>query len=217
MIRFLIKGLFRDKSRSRLPIIVVSIGVMLTVFVHAYITGFMGDTIEMNARFSHGHVKVMTKAYADNASQVPNDLALIGVDELLDDLNEQYPEMKWAPRIQFGGLIDVPDENGETRTQGPAMGMGIDILSENSREVERLNIRKSMVRGNIIQKPGEAILSEQFSQNLNVNPGEEVTLIGSTMNGSMTMYNFKVAGTVSFGTEAMDRGAIIVDLEDIRT
>lgn len=216
MIRFLIKGLFRDKSRSRLPIIVVSAGVMLTVFVHAYITGFMGDTIEMNARFSHGHVKVMTKAYADNASQVPNDLALIDVDELLDELNEQFPEVKWAPRIQFSGLIDVPDENGETRSQGPAMGMGIDILSENSREIDRLNIGKSMVRGNIIQNPGEAILSEEFSRKLNVNPGEEVTLIGSTMNGSMTMYNFKVAGTVSFGTEAMDRGAVIVDLDDIR-
>ena len=38
----------------------------------------MGDTIEMNAKFSNGHVKVMTKAYAENMSQIPNDLALIG-------------------------------------------------------------------------------------------------------------------------------------------
>ncbi len=216
MIQFLIKGLFRDKSRSRLPIMVVAIGVMLTVFVHAYVTGFMGDTIEMNARFSHGHVKVMTKAYAENASQVPNDLALTEVNDLLDELNEEFPEMKWAPRIQFGGLIDAPDENGETRAQGPATGMGIDLLSENSRETERLNIPKSLVRGNLVQQPGEAILSEQFSQKLGVNPGDEVTLIGSTMYGSMSMYNFKVAGTVSFGAEALDRGTIIVDIEDAR-
>ena len=42
MIRFLLKGLLRDKSRSRLPVIVVAIGVMLTVFLHAYINGFYG-------------------------------------------------------------------------------------------------------------------------------------------------------------------------------
>jgi putative ABC transport system permease protein len=36
------------------------------------------------------------------------------------------------------------------------------------------------------------------------------------MNGSMTMYNFRVAGTVSFGTEALDRGSILVDIEDAR-
>jgi putative ABC transport system permease protein len=216
MIRFLLKGLFRDKSRSRLPIIVVAIGVMLTVFVHAYITGFMGDTIEMNAKFSHGHVKVMSRAYAENASQVPNDLALTKVNDLLNELNEQFPEMNWAPRIQFGGLIDAPDENGETRAQGPAAGMGIELLSENSREAERLNIQKSLVRGNLVQHQGEALLSEQFSQKLGVNPGDEVTLIGSTMYGSMSMYNFEVAGTVSFGVEALDRGTIIVDIEDAR-
>ena len=31
MIKFLIKGLLRDKQRSKLPLIVVAVGVMLTV------------------------------------------------------------------------------------------------------------------------------------------------------------------------------------------
>lgn len=216
MIRFLLKGLFRDKSRSRLPIIVVAIGVMLTVFLHAYITGFMGDTIEMNARFTHGHLKVMTKAYADNMSQIPNDLALLDVDDLITELNRQFPDIKWLPRIQFGGLIDAPDENGETRSQGPAVGFGIDFLSGKSGEVERLNIRKAIKGGNLIQAPGEVLLSELFARKLMVNPGDEITLIGSTMNGSMAMYNFKVAGTVAFGTETLDRGTIMVDIQDAR-
>ena len=64
MIRFLLKGLLRDSSRSRLPIIVVSVGVALTVLMHTYITGIMGDTIDVNARFFTGHLKVMTRAYA---------------------------------------------------------------------------------------------------------------------------------------------------------
>ena len=149
MIKFLIKGLLRDKSRSRLPVIVVSVGVMLTVLMHAYITGFMGDTIEMNAKFTNGHVKVMTRSYAENMSLVPNDLALLDVEELIADLNEKYSNINWSPRIQFGGLVDAPDEQGETKSQGPAMGLGLDLLS-NSKEVERLNIFRSLVRGNLI-------------------------------------------------------------------
>ncbi|MBK5195202.1 MAG: FtsX-like permease family protein [Proteiniphilum sp.] len=215
MIRFLLKGL-RDKSRSRLPIIVVAIGVMLTVFMNAYITGFMGDTIEMNARFTHGHLKVMTRAYAENEGQVPNDLAMTDVNALKEELSGRFPELDWAARIHFGGLVDMPDEHGETRSQGPAAGMGIDLLSPGSREAARLNIPESIVRGRMVLNPGEALLAEQFSQKLGVNPGEEVTLIGSTMYGSMSMYNFIVAGTVSFGAEALDRGSIIVDIEDAR-
>ena len=216
MIRFLLKGLLRDKSRSLLPLIVVAIGVMLAVFAHGYINGLMVDMIEQTARLTTGHVKVMTKAYSENMGQVPNDLALIEVSALKTDLEQTFPDIKWVTRIKFGGLIDVPDENGETRNQGPSMGIGLDLLSENSDEAERLNLNKAMVRGSLPATAGEVLLSEDFSQRLEVNPGEEVTLIGSTMNGGMAIYNFRVSGTVRFGNTAMDRGTVIADLRDVQ-
>ena len=216
MIRFLLKGLIRDKSRSRLPIIVVAIGVTLSVFLHAYVTGIMGDMVEQTARFSGGHVKVMSKAYAENSNQTPNDLAMLGVDEVSAKLDSAFPDMDWAIRIKFGGLIDVPDENGETKSQGPAIGLGIDLLSANTKEPGRLNLNKSLVRGNMPSARGEVLLSDHFAQKLGVNPGEEVTLIGSTMYGEMAFYNFKVSGTVKFGTTAMDRGTIVADITDVQ-
>ena len=216
MIKFLIKGLLYDTSRSRIPILVVAIGVMLTVFLNAYITGFMGDTVEMNARFSHGHLKVTTRAYAQHSGQRPNDLAITGVTSLMEALSAQYPQVDWSARILFGGLVDVPDSMGETRSQGPATGMAVDLLSPNSMEIKRLNVENSLVRGRMAQHPGEALLAEAFAQKLKVNPGDRITLIGSTMYGSMSMYNFTVAGTLAFGIDAMDRGAIIVDIEDAR-
>jgi putative ABC transport system permease protein len=216
MIRFLLKGLIRDKSRSRLPIIVVAIGVMLSVFMHSYVTGLMVDMIEMTARFSTGHVKIMTKAYADNADQIPNDLAILQAGELMSRLKKDFPDIDWAARIKFGGLIDVPDTAGETKTQGPAVGMGIDLLSAGSREIDRLNLKKSMIRGNMPSLPGEILLSEEFSQKLEVNPGDQVTLIGSTMNGGMSIYNLKLAGTVKFGNAALDRGTVVADLADVQ-
>lgn len=217
MIRFLFKGLIRDKSRSKLPVLVVATGVMLSVLMHAYVTGIMGDTIEMNARFSTGHVKVMSQAYAENINQMPNDLALFGTEEIVIKLENEFPQMNWSQRIKFGGLMDAPDENGETLEQGPAIGMGIDLLSAGSKEAERLNLVESLVRGTMPSESGEVLLSEEFSQKLKVNPGDEVTFIGSTMNGSMSMYNFRVAGTVKFGASALDRGTLVADIHDVRS
>ena len=216
MIRFIIKGLLRDRHRSILPIIVVSLGVMLTVLMNCWITGVIGDSIEFSAKFSTGHVKVMTRSYAENSAQNPIDLALTDVSELKNNLNEEYPDVTWVERISFGGLIDSPDENGETKAQGPALGLAIDLLSEDSEEIDRMNLRNSLERGSFPQNPGEVLLSEQFSQKLGVNPGDNVTLISSTMYGSMSITNFKVSGTVEFGFSAMDRGAMIVDIEDAR-
>ena len=65
MIRFILKGLIRDKNRSRLPVLVVALGVMFTVFLYCYLTGVLGDMINFNAKYSTGHVKIVTQSYKE--------------------------------------------------------------------------------------------------------------------------------------------------------
>jgi len=214
MIKFIFKGILRDKSRSLLPIIVISLGVFLTVLLSGWIGGVFSDMIDVNANFITGHVKILTRAYAENKNQLPNDLALLDVEELITNLNSDYPDMEWVKRINFGGLLDVPDENGETRAQGPAAGRAIDLLSPDSKEAVRMNIVNSIVKGSIPAKQGEALISDDFAEKFSVNIGDQVTVFGSTMNGSMMFKTFNVSGTISFGTALLDRGAIIIDISD---
>jgi len=214
MIRFLFKGLLRDRQRSLLPAIVVALGVSLTVLFVCYMTGILGDFADFSAKFSNGHVKIITRAYADNMNQKPIDLAIENVSEVMDDLKKDYPEMEWVLRTQFGGLLDAPDENGETRSQGPTMAIAIDMLTPGSMEPERLNLENILVKGTIPHNPGEILISDEFATNLEVGPGDQVTLMSSTMYGSMSFYNFTIAGTIRFGVSVMDRGAIIVDMLD---
>ena len=216
MIKFLFKGLWRDKHRSLLPFLVTFIGVMLTVVFHAWMTGVIGNSIEFNARFASGHVKVMTSAYSENAAQAPNDLALMGTDTLTALLSEKWPDMEFADRIHFGGIIDAPDSTGETRAQGPAMGYGIDLLSGNKAEAERMNIPASLKSGRMPEKKNEVLISRLFAGKLGVVPGDVITLVGSSMYGELAMHNFTVSGTVDFGTTALDRGTIIADIGDVR-
>jgi putative ABC transport system permease protein len=216
MIRFLFKGLLRDKHRSLIPFLVTASGVMLTVVFHAWITGVIGNSIEFNARFSAGHVKIMTRAYAENATQSPNDLAIMGTDTLTPLLASQLPEMEFAERIYFACIIDVPDSAGETKAQGPAMGIGIDMLSGNMAETERLNIPSSLRSGRLPEKSNEVLLSKEFADKLGLKPGDRMTLVGSSMYGELTLHNFILSGTVEFGTTALDRGTIIADIRDIR-
>jgi putative ABC transport system permease protein len=216
MLRFYIKGLFRDRSRSLMPILVVAVGVTLVVLMQCWVTGVLGDMVVFNARFATGHVKVMSRAYNDNIGQQPNDLALMGTDQVLQDLESEFPGMEWAERIKFGGLVDAPDENGETRAQGPGGGMAIDLLSPGSKEVERLNLEKALVRGRLPEAPEEVLLSDDFASKLEVEPGDQVTLITTTMFGAMSITNFTVCGTVKFGAAALDRGGIVADISSIR-
>jgi len=216
MITFIIKGLLRDRHRSLFPVIMVTIGVFITVFFQAFMGGILTDMVDSTARFSTGHVKIMSRAYAENEDQVPNDLALTGVDAIIKDMKQQYPDMTWVKRIKYGGLLDIPDENGETRSQGTVAGFGVDLLSPASTEISTLNIDKSIVTGRMPEKPGEILISDEMARDLGIALGDEATLITSTMYGSMAIYNFNVVGTIKFGVPMMDRGAMIADIGDIQ-
>ena len=214
MIQFLFKGILRDKNRSLLPVIVITIGVSLTVLLSGYLRGVMGDIIDQNARFETGHVRIMTKPYALNKDQLPNDLALLGVEEMTQSLNDQFPDYQWVKRIRFGGLIDAPDEQGQSKGQGPSAGLAIELFSEGSGEIERFNILHSIVSGRLPQEAREALIGDEFAQKLELKTGDEITYLGTTMNGSMTMESFTICGTIRFGFAAMDKGAVIIDVSD---
>jgi putative ABC transport system permease protein len=216
MIIFLLKGLLRDRSRSLFPILTVFTGVFLSVFLYSYLNGVVAEMISSTAHYQTGHLRIMTRAYAKEADQNPNDLALVGVGKLLQSLKEQHPEMLWIPRIKFGGLLDIPDVNGETKTQGPVHGMAVDFFSESSPERKLLNIQPAIIRGHIPNRPGEILIADEFAKRLKVEPGDTATLISSTMYGSMAMANFIISGTVQFGITAMDRGSIFTDISDIQ-
>jgi len=216
MIRFLFKGLLRDRHRSLFPVIIVAVGVFLTTFLYSWMNGVINDMTDSNARFDTGHLKVMTRAYSVLANQLPNDLALTGIDKTMESLKAEYPGYEWTARIKFGGLLDTPDENGETKSQAPAAGFGIDLLGKNSKEIERLNIKKAIVRGRIPEKPGEILISDEFAKRMDVGVNSKITLLSTSSSGAMAVQNFIISGTVEFGISAMDRGAIIADVGDVQ-
>ena len=157
-----------------------------------------------------------SRAYAKEGDQAPNELAYAGVKKLLDQLRQQFPDLIWTPRIRFAGLIDIPDDKGQTRAQAPMFGMGVNLASSDGPERNIMNLEKSIVRGRLPSRRGEILVSEQLARELGVGPGATATLISSTMYGSMATSNFIIAGTVNFGIRAMDRGAMIADIADIQ-
>jgi putative ABC transport system permease protein len=216
MIRFLIKGLIRDRSRSLFPILMVSSGVFLTVLFYCTLQGFISDMADSNARFDAGHLRVMTRGYSELSDQMPNDMALLNVSDLIIELKKDYPDIQWTPRIKFGGLLDIPDEEGITRSQSTVFGMGINLLETESPEISILNLKKAIVQGSLPRARNEILISNTLAKRLNVSIGDSATLIDSTMHGSMSMHNFKVAGTVQFGMTTLDRSTIIADINDAR-
>ena len=216
MIKFLTKGLLRDRSRSLFPVLVITLTVTLVIFSIGFMQGSMNSLLLDTAVILTGHEKVVTRAYSEESQLMPNDLALMDVDQLIENLEQEYPDFFWSPRITFSGLLDIPDENGETRAQGPVIAYGIDLLSNGSRQVEIWDLERSLVSGKLPENSNDALISSKMADQLNIRIGESVTFIGSTMENAFTTYNFNVSGTFNLRKGQTDRQMMLVDLSGAR-
>ena len=216
MIKFLTKGILRDRSRSLFPVIVVTLTVAMIVLFQGFITGIMNSMFLDSAVVSTGHVKIMTKAYHEENQLLPNDLALLDAEKLVRELNQEHPDYFWTPRITFGGLLDVPDKKGETQAQGPVYALGIDFLSPDSRQIEIWKLERRLVTGRLPENANEVLLGTKLADRLGLSSGETVTLIGSTMYNAFTTYNFTVVGTFKLNLGPVDRHMMLVDISGAR-
>ena len=212
MIDFLFKGLIRDRSRSFFPLLIITAIVAIIIFFSGFLNGIYNSLFFNTALVNSGHVKVVTHAYNLEHQLLPNDLALLEIDDLVNDLEQSYPDYLWSPRITFAGLLDVPDKNGETLSQSPVIALGIDFLSKNSKQFDVWDIKNKIVDGRMVNSSNEVLLSEKLSNRLNISSGDIVTYIGATMYGGFATYNYLVVGIYDLNLGPIDKDMMIVDL-----
>ena len=213
MINFLFRGLIRDRSRSFFPLIIITSIVAIIIFFSGFLNGIYNSLFFNTALVNSGHIKIVTHAYNLEYQLLPNDLALLDSDKLINDLDEKYQDYIWTRRITFAGLLDVPDSNGETLMQSPVFALGIDFLSNNSKQLKVWNLDDKITKGKIFSNENEILLSERLAERLNVNPGNIVTFIGSTMEGAFSTYNFLVSGIFNLNLGPIDKDMMIVDIK----
>ncbi len=216
MIRFLTKGLLRDRSRSLFPVVIITITVGIVIFTIGFMKGTMNSVFLDTAVIISGHEKVVTRAYKEESQMLPNDLALLDVDQMVENLNIEYPTHFWSPRITFGGLLDIPDNNGETKDQGPVMAIGVDLLSSDSRVPEIWGLEKYLMDGRLPTTSKEVLISKKLATKLNIAVGDLATYIGTTMHNAFTTYNFLVVGIFNLRKGQADNQMMLVDISGAR-
>jgi putative ABC transport system permease protein len=215
MIQWILKGIWRDRTRSLFPFLVISVGVTLLIYLLGFMEGTFAGMIDMSAHLDTGHLRFVNKPFYDEEHLNPLDRALAGQKETLQWLQKNSdPRIDWSPRIRWGALMDVPDEKGETKAQTPVVGMAIDLLNKNSPERERLDLEKSVIEGVIPSGAGEMLVGYKLADALGLKLGDTVTLLGQNFDGGMATDNYQVVGFVKFGLAAMDKKMALIDLAD---
>ncbi len=215
MIRWILKGLLRDKTRSLFPFLVVMVGVTLMIYLIGFMEGVFMGLINTTANLDTGHLRLVNKPFYDEEHLNPMDRALGAQNATRDWLiKASDPRVDWTPRIRWAAILDVPDSEGNTLYQTPITGMALNLLDENSIEIERLDLKSSITEGSIPSQAHQMLVGYKLAKSLKLKLGDTLTILGQTFDGGLATDNYIVSGFIRFGVAAMDKKMVIIDIKD---
>lgn len=202
ILKMAFKNIGRNKRRTCLSAIAISIAVMIVLVMRGYIGGILDSLFDSLVKIETGHIKIQHPEYQAKEDMMPLEYKVDGFDgsgykQVIQRI-ESIPSIRTiAPRIKFGVLLSY---NGKTQS---AMGMGI------SPKIEKTIIPfdKIMVKGEYLiddENAKSIIIGEDLANKLGIKLDDKITIVARTANDSLKGITFKVTGIFKYGISSID-------------
>ena len=200
------RNIWRNPRRTMLTILAIAFACVLLIFMLSFQFGSYDTMINASVKIHTGHLQVQARDYRDNQEirhVIPDPRP---VQQALDAI----PEVKaHAPRARSFALVSSEERSYGVMVEGvePAAEAHVSTLAGIIRQGHYLE-----------DQPREdamphALIGHLLARNLKVTIGDELTVLGQGLDGSIAATVLRVWGIYNSGMDAFDRGAIQIPLD----
>jgi len=208
-LRIAFLNLQRNGRRSTLSVLIVAIAIFALTSAGGFGL-YTYDSLKESTARDTGHLTISQPDYFEKDEEMPLANGLSGSEQITKRLigNEQVRGVQ--PRIDFTGLVS----NGSKSTIFVGIGA-------NEREFDMKGPFLDVRDGKTLSSPQssrydpsepEVMLGVDLARNLNVVPGDWVTLLATTSDGALNAYDYKVRGLYSTGVPELDKRQLYVHI-----
>lgn len=197
-----LRSIARHRLRSLLSISMIAGAICSIVIFHGLADFVLQSLKYIASENQFGNMQIAKEKYWMPGKE-NRKLRMFHLDELRS-LKDTHPEIiKISGRLSFFGLVS----NGDLSVGGKIIG--IDIISEP-------NFAKSMrITSGVIfnsNSAKEGIIGQLLAKQMNVKPGDSITLLTNTVDGVMNAMDINISGIFSAGIDEIDGQVIYIPL-----
>ena len=196
------RNLWRNRRRTWLTVAGIAFAVWLLVFARSMQDGTFGSMVDNGARLLPGHIQVQHLDYADTP-HLENTLQGASIIQALRDTGEF---MYLSERAQGFALVAA----GEKSFGAQIIGVQPHI------ERQWSSLASGHIQGRYLEHTGEAFIGEILARNIGVKVGDELVVLGTAKEGGIAAMALNVVGVVTSSITELDRGILLVHIEDFR-
>lgn len=196
------RNIWRNPRRSVLTIMAIGFACTLLVFMLSWQFGSYETMINSAVKINTGHLQVQAAGYKDK-----KDMRRVVPDpESIGALLEHTPEVAaFTYRTNAFSLV-----SSEKRTYG-ALVVGIDP----KREPGVSTLKKLIRKGHFLAETDtdRALVGKLLAENLKVDLGDEIVILGQGRDGSIAATVVKIKGIFSSGQDEFDRSVLHLPIQ----
>lgn len=196
-----LRNLLRHKRRTVLTGIIISFGIWVYIFMDSVMSGMDRGSIDNMIDLTTSAVKIHTAAYDEEKESLPLKYGLGDVAGLSAAITTHDRVEGVAPRTQFIGELSNYEESI------PVVGTVVD--PEKDKTVFTLT---DYLTGDYFGDAGgqEIILGKELARDLNVKPGDYITLYALTRHETRNADDFKITGVFNTTDPNLNKSGVFI-------
>ncbi|MDY0071710.1 MAG: FtsX-like permease family protein [Thauera sp.] len=208
LFRLASRNLLRSRLRSLITLAAITCGVCALILAGGFVRDIYIQLGEALIHSQSGHLQLARSEIFGSGSRSPERYLLDDASQWREQL-EQLPEVRQVmARISFSALLN----NG--KTDYAIIADGIEADRENA-----LGSHLRVIAGRSLQDSDHfgAMLGEGVAQALQLQPGDQATLLVSTIDGAMNTLDVDIVGVFRSFSKDFDARAVRIGLADAQT
>lgn len=206
-LKFAFKNVMRNRRRALAAILITTVGSS-GILISGGFALYTYDSLRENATRDSGHIVLAHKGYFDQVEETPLQYGLADYQQLIKQLKSDPRVRTVLPRLGFTGLIT----NGDLSTV--FVGSGIQPRGEFTIKGPFFTVKSGQVLSSrqADDADPQVMLGSGLAQQLNAQVGDSLTILSSTVNGSLNALDVTVQGIFTVGTPEIDKRSLMLAL-----
>ncbi len=200
------KNVLRNRRRSLITIFIAALGCA-SVLIAGGFALYTYETLSDGSAREYGHLTVAHRDFFERDEETPMQFGINNSPYLSEKLRQDPRVRHILPRVSFSGLISNGDKSVIF------LGTGADLNSEAEVRGPYLRTLEGSVK---IPEPGGVpyvLLGTDLARSLGAHPGTGLTLMATTVEGSINAIDVIVSGIVATGWSEVDKRLVYVDVK----
>lgn len=200
------RNLWRNRRRTLLTLSSIVFGVFLAVLFTALQDKNWGDTIDLAARLSGGHITIQHPEYLDAPKLT---LTIRDTGGLRKIVTAEPHITRVAERIAGQTMLN---------TAGDSFGAMFLAIDPDEEDEATLSVLEGLVEGEMFESSSDRgiILGARLAENLGVGMGKRVVYTMTDVNGDIVAGLGRVSGIIRTGAPGIDGGMCLLPIDAVR-